>query len=198
MIPKLRYNSPVILTFSLICILVLFIPMLRPIDASGEMSSAFGYLFVADKGFSSISDYLTLITYIFGHADEAHLLGNLTFILLLGPIVEEKYGGASLSLMIIVTAIVTALVHIFLFPNTGLLGASGIVFMLIILVSFTNVHRGQIPVTFLLVAVLFIGKEVMESIEADNISQLAHIIGGVCGGIFGFTIGKPKQIDTYA
>ncbi|MGB0984334.1 MAG: rhomboid family intramembrane serine protease, partial [Saprospiraceae bacterium] len=137
-------------------------------------------------------------TYIFGHADEAHLLGNLTFILLLGPIVEEKYGGASLSLMIVVTAIVTALVHIFLFPTTGLLGASGIVFMLIILVSFTNVHRGQIPVTFLLVAVLFIGKEIMESIEADNISQLAHIIGGICGGIFGFTIGKPRQIDTFA
>ena len=195
--PKLRYNSPVILTFSLICLLVLFVPMLRPFFPDGS-SGAFGHFFYVDKGFNTVLDYLTLITYVFGHADEAHLMGNLTFILLLGPIAEEKYGGASLGWMIIVTAIVTAMVHLFMLPGTALLGASGIVFMLIILVSFTNVHRGQIPVTFVLVAILFIGKEVLASMESDNISQLAHIIGGVCGGIFGYTIGKPRQVDTYA
>lgn len=192
-IPRLRYNSPVILTFSLICILVAFIPMLNP-----ATSSQFGHLFIVDRGFDTIGDYLSLVTYIFGHANEEHLMGNLTFILLLGPIVEEKYGGGSLTWMIIVTAAVTGLIHILFFPNVALLGASGIVFMLIILVSFTNVHKGQIPVTFLLVAVLFIGKELIASLENDNISQLAHILGGICGGLFGFFIGKPRQIDTYA
>jgi len=194
MIPKLRYNSPVILTFSLICIVVLFVPFLSTADPQGK----FAHLFYVDSGFDTITDYLTLITYVFGHASDAHLLGNLTFILLLGPIVEEKYGGGSLTWMIIVTAIATALAFLFLNPDKALLGASGIVFMLIILVSFTNVHRGQIPVTFLLVALLFIGKEVIASMESNNISELAHIIGGICGGIFGFTIGKPRKVDTYA
>ena len=193
--PKLRYNSPVILTFSLFCLLVLFIPILHPVNPTG----ALGDWFFVDKQFNSFPEYITLVTYIFGHADETHLMGNLTFILLLGPIIEEKYGGASLLWMILITAIVTGLVHNFLLPgNTALLGASGIVFMLIILVSFTNVQRGQIPVTVILVAILFIGKELLAMQEADNISQLAHIIGGICGGIFGFTIGKPRKIDTYA
>lgn len=192
--PRLKYNSPVILTFSLICLVVLFVPFLNP----NSSSSQFGHLFVVDSHFQDISDYLSLFTYIFGHANEEHLMGNLTFILLLGPIVEEKYGGGSLAWMILVTAVVTALLQIFLFPNVGLLGASGIVFMLIILVSFTNVHSGQIPITFILVAVLFIGKELIASMNADNISQMAHILGGICGGIFGFTIGKPRRVDTYS
>lgn len=193
--PRLRYNSPVILTFSLLCLLVLFIPALHPVNPTGQ----FGHWFVVDKQFSNFAEYITYFTYIFGHANAEHLMGNLTFILLLGPIVEEKYGGGSLMWMILVTAVATALAHNFIVPgNVALLGASGIVFMLIILVSFTNVHRGQIPVTFILVAILFIGKELLAMQEQDNISQLAHIIGGVCGGIFGFTIGKPRKVDTYA
>jgi len=188
-LPKIKYNSPVILTFSSICLIAFFLI---------EGTTQYQQYFMIDRNFATVTDYVSLVTYIFGHADEAHLFGNLTFILLLGPIVEEKYGGGSLAWMIIVTAIVTGLIQIFFFPNTALLGASGIVFMLIILVSFTNVHRGQIPLTFILVVVLFIGKELVESLQADNISQLAHILGGICGGFFGFTIGKPRRVDTYA
>ncbi len=188
-LPKIKYNSPVILTFSTICLIAFFF-------LGG--TSLYQQYFVIDSNFSNVTDYASLVTYIFGHADEAHILGNLTFILLLGPIIEEKYGGGSLAWMILVTAIVTGLIQVFVFPNIGLQGASGIVFMLIILVSFTNVHKGQIPLTFILVVVLFIGKELVESFQSDNISQLAHILGGVCGGIFGFTIGKPRQIETYA
>jgi membrane associated rhomboid family serine protease len=115
-------------------------------------------------------------------------MGNMTFILLLGPIVEERYGSKKTLGMILITALVTALMNLFFF-NTGLIGASGIVFMLIVLVSFTNVKSGQIPVTFILVAVLFVGKELLNSMWADNVSQFAHIMGGACGGIFGF-LGK--------
>ena len=188
-LPKIKYNSPVILTFSTICLIAFFF-------LGG--TAQYQQYFVIDRNFTNVTDYVSFITYIFGHADEAHILGNLTFILLLGPIVEEKYGGGSLAWMIIVTAIVTGLIQVFFFPNVGLQGASGIVFMLIILVSFTNVHRGQIPLTFILVVVLFIGKELVESLQSDNISQLAHILGGVCGGFFGFSIGKPRRVDTYA
>jgi membrane associated rhomboid family serine protease len=88
--------------------------------------------------------------------------------------------------MMLVTALVTGLLNI-LFFHTGLLGASGIVFMLILLVSFTNSKSGEIPLTFILIALLFIGKEILQSLQSDQISQFAHIIGGICGSVFGFT-----------
>lgn len=132
----------------------------------------------------------TLFSHVIGHGSIEHLLGNMTFILLLGPIVEEKYGGGKTALMIALTALVTGLINV-LFFSTGLLGASGIVFMLILLVSFTNMKDGKIPLTFILVALLFVGKEVMQSMQADHVSQAAHIIGGLCGSVFGF-IGKKK------
>jgi membrane associated rhomboid family serine protease len=131
------------------------------------------------------SSIFSLISHIFGHASLDHLLGNLTFILLIGPIVEEKYGSRKTAIMIILTALITALLNITFF-STGLMGASGIVFMLILLVSFTNSNEGEIPLTFVLVALLFIGKEVLQSLNSDQISQFAHIMGGFCGSVFGF------------
>jgi membrane associated rhomboid family serine protease len=115
-------------------------------------------------------------------------LGNLTFILLLGPVLEEKYGWRQLLIMIILTALVTGLLNALIFHD-GLWGASGIVFMLVMLISFVNVQAGKIPITFILILLLFVGKEIYNSFQADNISQFAHIIGGLCGSMFGF-IGK--------
>ena len=49
--------------------------------------------------------------------------------------------------------------------------------------------------TFILVVILFLGKEVIEALGDDNISQFAHIIGGILGGVFGFFLengGKQK------
>jgi membrane associated rhomboid family serine protease len=112
--------------------------------------------------------------------------------LLLGPIVEEKYGDSRTLFMMLITALVTGLLNL-LFFHTGLMGASGIVFMLILLVSFTNTKSGEIPVTFILVALLFIGKEVIASLNSDQISQFAHIIGGVCGSVFGF-VTRPGKV----
>jgi len=125
-----------------------------------------------DNPFSIFS----LVSHIFGHGGLDHLLGNMTFILLLGPIIEEKYGSRFTLLSIIATGLITGILNITFF-STGLLGASGIVFMLILLVSFTNVKRGEIPLTFILVALLFVGKEVLHSLKADQVSQFAHIIG---------------------
>jgi len=137
--------------------------------------------------FSSISHYLGLFLYTIGHdyTGIAHLLGNLTFILLIGPIVEEKYGSKKLLIMMAITALATAILYILIFDE-GLVGASGIVFMLIILVSFTNVKQGGIPLTFILVFVLFVGQEIYNIFDQDNVSQFAHIAGGIIGGLFGF------------
>jgi membrane associated rhomboid family serine protease len=175
---KLKFNSPVILGFSLVCVAVFVLDKLM----AGTLMP---YFTLGNVNASSGLSILTLFTHVVGHANIEHLMGNLTFILLLGPIVEEKYGDMRTLFMMLITALVTGILNL-LFFHTGLMGASGIVFMLILLVSFTNTRSGEIPVTFILIAILFIGKEVIESLKTDQISQFAHIIGGLCGSVFGF------------
>jgi membrane associated rhomboid family serine protease len=182
---KLKFNSPVILGFSLICVAVFVLDKIM-------VGTLMPYFTLGNVNTSSALSILTLFTHVIGHASIEHLMGNLTFILLLGPIVEEKYGDSKTLFMMLITALVTGILNL-LFFHTGLMGASGIVFMLILLVSFTNTKSGEIPVTFILVALLFIGKEVIESLNTDQISQFAHIIGGVCGSVFGFATRPGKS-----
>lgn len=176
---RIKFNSPVILTFALICSVIYFLDVFL----AGSLTPYFAV--GTSIKWSNPFSILTLFTHTIGHGTLEHLLGNLTFILLLGPIIEEKYGSQKLLYMMLITALVTGILNIIFF-STGLMGASGIVFMLILLVSFTNVSAGQIPVTFILVALLFIGKEVIQTTEANQISEAAHIIGGICGSVFGF------------
>jgi len=56
-----------------------------------------------------------------------------------------------------VTALVTGLVQFIFFPHSALLGASGIVFMMIVLSSFTESRGGGIPITLILVVIFYLG-----------------------------------------
>ncbi|OGM96096.1 MAG: rhomboid family intramembrane serine protease [Candidatus Yanofskybacteria bacterium RIFCSPHIGHO2_02_FULL_38_22b] len=174
----IRFNSPVILTFALISagVLVLFT----------FTGTTFYHLFSAPTEISLFSPfmYFSFVSHVFGHQNWNHLLSNFMIILLVGPLVEEKYSSGTLFLIILITALITGILNIVLF-STSLMGASGIAFMLIILASLTNFSRREIPLTFLLVAGIFLGNEVINSIEKDNISQFAHIVGGICGSSFG-------------
>ncbi len=186
---RLQYNSPVILTFTILAAIVTFF---TGMDATGPISSdSLQSWFAVGSPLVSFSNPLTwprLFTHVLGHAGWEHYVGNFMLILLIGPILEEKYGSKDLLLMIVFTAFITSILQIVIFPNQVLLGASGIVFMLIILGSITNYQAGKIPVTFILVMVLYVGKEIYSSFGADQVSQFAHIIGGICGAIFGFVI----------
>lgn len=181
---RIHYNSPVVLTFALIAILVF---LLSSTIFPGLTNSLFSLH--PTFSFRDPLDYFRLVSHAIGHASTSHLLSNLTFILLLGPILEEKYGSKKIFLIIIVTALVTGIITQ-LFSSTGLLGASGVVFAFIILVSIVNVQKNTIPLTFVFVAILFIGQEFIQSFRDDMISQTAHIIGGIVGAVFGFRIVK--------
>ncbi len=134
--------------------------------------------------------YIRLIGHVFGHMDWSHFSGNITVILLIGPLLEEKYGSRNMALVILITAIVTGLINVIFF-STGLLGASGIVFALILLSSITSMKDGRIPLTFVIVAVVYIGGQLIDSIFIqDNISNLSHMIGGILGCLFGYRFNK--------
>lgn len=111
-----------------------------------------------------------------------------------GTGIEEKYGHRTTALCIAATALVTGLVQFIFFPNTVLLGASGVVFMMIVLSSFTEMGKEGIPITLILVVIFYLGGELLDGLTtSDNVSQLTHIVGGLCGLVFGFTIKRHRR-----
>jgi len=179
---RLKYNAPVSLTFALICTFILVCDQyLVPGLVEGVFTAEGALTFQLDD----FPAYIRLLTHGFGHANWEHLISNLTFILLLGPVLEEKYGSGRVALMMLITTIINGLLNALFFP-TELLGASGIAFMMILLTSFANAREREIPVSFLAVLGLYLVKEVLNIVQNDDISQVSHIVGGVCGAVYGF------------
>ena len=179
---RIKYNAPTILSFTLLCALMLFLTQTAFPNLTND------WFMVPGKGNfnkGSFRNWVTIITHVIGHGSWSHLISNFTLILLIGPMLEENYGSTLLFVMMFITAIVTGALNV-LFFRTALLGASGIVFMMILLSSFTNFSKGEIPITFILVLVLYLGVQFFNSFSQDNISQFAHIVGGLCGSFFGF------------
>jgi len=189
----IRYNAPVSLTFSLISLVALILGFL-----TGGASTDLIFSVHASMRVDDILAWLRLFTHVLGHANWEHLMGNLAFLLLLGPILEEKYGSRNVLVMTIITAFITGVLHILLSglglfgQGTSLLGASGIVFMFILLTSFTNIRAGEIPLTFIAIVTIYLTKELIEAFKPDRVSQFAHIIGGALGSLFGFFF-SPKK-----
>lgn len=184
---KITYNAPVVLTFSLLALVVL---LLGDATAGTFTAKFFTLKFTA---FSDPLLYLRLFTYVLGHADWSHYSGNMMLLLLTGPMLEEKYGSKQLLTVVIFTAITTGIVHLIFLPNVAVLGASGIVFAFILLASMTGSGERQIPLTLIVVAVIYLGGEVLNGFFVnDSVSQLSHILGGAIGCGFGYAF-KPKR-----
>jgi len=170
---KLEYNSPVVLTFAIISTLVFFVDQIIPYDLIKN-------LFIYYGNYGAL-DILRMFLCSMGHGSVEHLLGNMTLILLIGPMLEEKYSSKVILLLMLLTSLTIGLAHL-LFFNNGILGASGIVFMMIILSSFTNMKKDSVPITFIMVCILFLGKEVYNGIFVNNnVSEISHILGAVVG-----------------
>ncbi len=179
------FNAPITLTFVGICLFVLGLDYLTHGVSTTKVFSTYA------SSFLDPLMYVRLIGHVFGHVSIDHLINNMLFILLLGPILEEKYGN-KLMIVILVTALVTGIFHNIFSPNTMLLGASGVVFAFILLASITGSDSG-IPITLILVAVLWIGGEIYDSVSTvDNVSQVTHIIGGISGAAMGLTFKRKR------
>ena len=184
----IRFNAPVILSFALLSLLALVLGNLT------NGATTYRYFSVYRSSLSDPLTYIRFFGHVLGHAGYDHYMGNVLLLLLVGPGIEEKYGHRTTALCIAVTALVTGLVQFIFFPATALLGASGIVFMMIVLSSFTEMGKEGIPITLILVVVFYLGGELMDGLTAlDNVSQLTHIVGGICGLVFGFTIKKRRR-----
>lgn len=186
---KISYNAPVALTFAILSLIALILNGILDGWVNANLCSVYR---------SSLTDPLTYVRFfghVLGHSGYAHYIGNMVLILVLGPNLEDRFGSWNVLWAILITALVSGLVQFIFFPGTALLGASGIVFMMLLLSSFGGIRNGTIPITLILVAIFYLGGELWDAIFVDdNVSQLTHIIGGICGTVLGFALsGKKKR-----
>lgn len=185
---KLQYNSPVILSFFLASLLALILEFVT----GGQMTHALFSVYRA-----SLADPLTYVRFfghVLGHADLNHFMGNMLLLLVVGPPLEEKYGSSNLLVGIGLTALISGVLQFAFFPGTALLGASGIVFMLIMLSSLAGMKEGKIPLTLVLVALLYLGQEVYSMVFIkDSVANFMHIVGGACGTAFGLLAARNRK-----
>lgn len=184
---KITFNSPIVLGFVITCFVVMVINFLSFGKSTPLLFTTY------HSPLNEPLTYVRLFTHVLGHGNWEHYVGNMMYILLLGPMLEEKYGSKRILQVIIVTALVTGLINYLVFWKVALCGASGVCFAFILLSSFTSFKEGELPLTVILVAGIFLGQQVYDGIMIkDNISNMAHIFGGIVGGVIGFTLNRRK------
>ena len=167
---KVSINAPVTLAYVFVSFVILVIGLV-----TGGRSTQLLFMTWHSSLLSPLT-WLRFFTHVLGHAGWAHYMGNMAYILLLGPMLEEKYGTARIIEVIAMTVLITALVNYIFFPSSALCGASGVVF------------------AFILAAVFYIGQQAAQGLFVrDQISQLSHIIGGLVGACAGFALNVEKR-----
>ena len=173
------FNAPFVLLFCAVSLAALGLGI---ITGGASRTLVFS---VYRSSFLNPMTYVRLLCHTLGHSSFSHYVGNMALILALGPIVEERYGSWRLAFMFAITAIVSGLFHMFL-GSGMLLGASGVVYMLVFLASTSGAKSGEIPLTLVAVGVLYLTQEILSGLfSAGDISHLSHIVGGVCGAVMG-------------
>ena len=188
-ITKFDYNAPVILTYFFICLIILIIDKIM----RGKFSTMF---FSSGRNDSLLNPltYFKLVSHSLGHSNWDHLYSNFLKILLIGPLIEEKYGSYQLLIMMIITSLIIGVINR-LFSKNRILGASGIAYMLIVLCSFVNIEDGKIPLTLVLILLFFVVDEIINLLrrKKDGVSHLGHVTGAICGLILGILHLKYKS-----
>ncbi len=186
---RIRWNSPVVLWFTVLSGVILLLNTFT----NGTLIAH--YFTIYRSSFSDPLLYLRLFTHVLGHANYTHYANNMLLFLLVGPLLEEKYGSKKLLSIILTVAFVTGFIHILISPKTGLLGASGVVFSFVLLSSVTGTKKNNdIPLTLLIVATIYIIQQIYQAVTLNNnVSYLTHMIGGSIGAVYGLAMRQNRR-----
>ena len=178
---KFDYNSPVIITYLIVSLGAWLLNCI-----TRGKSNKLLFMSFRSSPFNPLT-YIRLFTHSIGHVDLSHLIHNFLFILLIGPMIEEKYGSINLLVMLLLTSLVIGLFNT-IFSNYSITGASGNVYMLIVLSSFSNITEGKIPITLILILIFYIISEFKSAVFEGNKKtyHTGHLLGALCGLAFGF------------
>lgn len=177
---SIQYNSVLILTYFFISLVALILNYI----SKGKTNELF-FSSYRNNPLNPLT-YLRLITHSIGHNNWNHFMNNFLIILLVGPMIEEKYGTIILLEMMLITSLIIGVFNI-IFSKKTILGASGIVYMLITLSSSVNMDNNKLPLTLILICLFYVVNEIFNSIlKKDNVSHISHFIGALCGIYFVF------------
>ena len=98
---RITFNSPVILSFVFLAFLATLAGQI-----TGGVSTRLLFMTYHSSLLNPLT-YLRFFTHVLGHAGWVHFLGNASYILLLGPLLEEKYGSKEIVEIIFITAFAT-------------------------------------------------------------------------------------------
>ncbi len=185
---RVTFNAPVTLSFMLVSFGFLLMDLMFGAQYTAQHFGSWGVSLVDP------STWVRGFTHVLCHAGWGHYAGNMMLMLLVGPGLEEKFGSLAILVMIMVTAFLTAVINSIAFGGASI-GASGIVFMMIVLSSYTKAKIGELPLTFIAVFIFYVGNEFIVALQPDNISHFAHIMGGLSGAVFGLIFSKPRLLS---
>ncbi len=180
---RLSFDYPVTLIFVILCIVFGFLAKLIP-----ELQSILSCPTCASGqnpfNFKSISDYFRLILYPLGFSDWNVLTSHLVFILFLCPKVEQVFGKSILSLLLFVCVIFSGVVCV-CFSNSVMVGTSGIVFMLLILSFYSYIDKKEIPLSYVLLAIIYFSNEIIHIFSTNSLVVFCQFAGALVASLVG-------------
>ena len=183
---KLSFTSPVTLyiCFTALAVFALdaaFVPGIiqKIFSAPASLKVAGGF------DWKNALDYLRLFFHVLGHSGWRDMALNLSFVLILAPQLEKQYGSGVFALMILVCAFVSGILNV-CFNQQPLCGSDGLVFMLALVASKNYVTKKELPFTAVLLLILLILKDFVNTDTQTKIRALIQIGGGLCGSLLVF------------
>lgn len=191
---RITVEAPVVITFCFLCVVV---HVLQKVVWTGLNT----FLAVPHTfRLLSVMQVPRLFTHVIAHDGSiSHIKNNMVHLLLVGPSAEHVYGSTTMLLVIALVAVTSAAAHILVgSPHTHQLGASGVVFAVILLNSLMAAVSGTIPLSFILTAALWVSDEVYKFFFGrDGVSHHAHLTGAIVGTVVAYYIrGGTSNLET--
>ena len=201
------FNAPVTLIFAFLCVVFFALDAFwlkgkileHALTCHGKIGSAVAF------NFKNPFDYVRILTHVFGNTSWTELFINLAYILLLGPTLEERYGSPITALTMVMAALVTGVLNVCFFSAT-LTGSETIVLLMVLLASVASIDKGELPLTFFFVFILYCAYEMYSTVKSTptyqkgflsflsiNVPLFIDLAGGVCGSLFGFLVAPKKS-----
>ena len=181
-----------------VCVLVYLVTLFGSEDFVLELVYDYGLV----PSTVSVVSPINLVTYMFIHANLAHLVSNVFVLHSVGGEVERDVGSLRLGLVYLASGVVAGLIHTAINPTSDVpvIGASGAIFgliaMLLLLMPFKVTTALFLPLPGVVMGLLLVLVEVaavLVSVES-GVAHDMHLYGFFVGCLGAFTIDYDRAL----
>lgn len=177
--------------FTVTCILVFFGSFAVPTSTFLNILEDYA---VRPASFAMSSSYVSLITYMFFHADLTHLLSNMFTFFNVGRAVESEIGTIKFGMVFLGAGAMAGFAHTLFNQGSGttVIGASGAIFgaiaILLLLMPFKFTSVMLIPIPGVVLGLGMLAVEIMSIMYGSEamIAHDVHLYGFVAGSLGAF------------